>query len=149
MNETMDYAALSQYPGWIAAALVAIFLSGVLRGFSGFGASLFSVPVLSLMFAPSDVAPIMMGVQILSGLQTFSSDRHFIDWSCVTPMALASSVTAIIGVLALIKVDTDQGQACDEPDRISDRGYSCFRLALSSRPSCWNELGCRCYLRSS
>lgn len=60
------------------------------------------------MFAPSDVAPIMMGVQILSGLQTFSSDRHFIDWSCVTPMALASSVTAIIGVLALIKVDTDQ-----------------------------------------
>ena len=110
MNEAMNHVALSQHSGWIVAALAAIFLSGVLRGFSGFGTSLFSVPVLSLMFAPSDVVPIMMGAQILSGLQTFSSDRHFISWSCVTPLAIASSFTAIIGAVALVNVDTDQAR---------------------------------------
>lgn len=106
----MDYVTLSQHPGWIAVAVVAIFLSGILRGFSGFGASLFSVPALSLMFAPSDVAPIMMGVQILSGLQTFRSDRNFIDWSCVTPLAIASGITAVIGTGALVNVDPDQAR---------------------------------------
>lgn len=106
----MDHAALSQHPGWIVAALVAISLSGVLRGVSGFGTSLFSVPVLSLTFAPSDVAPIMMGAQILSGLQTVSSDKHFISWSCVTPLAIASSFTAIIGAVAPVNVDTNQAR---------------------------------------
>jgi len=106
----MDYTDLSQRPGWIVASLVAVFLSGILRGFSGFGAALFSVPVLSLMFAPSAVAPILMGVQLLSGLHTLRSDRPFIAWSCVIPLAIASSLTSIIGALALIAVDADQAR---------------------------------------
>lgn len=110
VSKVMDHATLSQHPGWIVASLCAIFLSGILRGFSGFGASLFSVSILSLIFAPSDVAPIMMGVQILSGLQTFFSDRHFIHWPCVTPLAIASVVTAMVGVVALVTVDTDQAR---------------------------------------
>lgn len=104
----MDYGALSHRPGLILAAAIAVFLSGVLRGFSGFGSSLFSVPILSLMFAPSAVAPVMMGVQLLTGLQTLRSDRHFILWSCVTPLAIASSLTVMGGAVALISFDADR-----------------------------------------
>ena len=101
------WGGLLQHPGWIAAAAAAVFASGVLRGFSGFGSSLFSVPILSLMFAPAAVAPVMMGVQFLTGLQTLRSDRRAIAWPSVVPLAAAGSLAAVGGAGFLVSISAD------------------------------------------
>lgn len=89
----------------LAFVALSVFTAGVMRGFSGFGAALFAVPALSMVFPPASVAPVVMGLQVLSGLQTMRGDLPHILWRCAIPLALASVATAMIGAHLLVSTD--------------------------------------------
>jgi uncharacterized membrane protein YfcA len=63
-----------------AAASVAVLVSGILRGFTGFGVALAGVPLLSLVLEPRLVVPSVMLMQIVSGLQNLIIDRQHVEW---------------------------------------------------------------------
>jgi hypothetical protein len=95
---------MSQAWTWIFIGL-AMFGSGVMRGFSGFGAALFAVPAMSMAFPPAFVAPVVMGLQVLAGAQTLRGDWAQILWRCGLPLAISSVAATFIG--ARLLVDTD------------------------------------------
>ncbi len=84
--------------------LISVLCSGVLRGFTGFGSALFAVPILSLFMAPLEAASVVMGFQVLSGLQTLSSDWEYIDTKSIIPLCLAGSLASILGSILLVNM---------------------------------------------
>ncbi|EGI76434.1 sulfite exporter TauE/SafE family protein [Hylemonella gracilis] len=89
---------------------LAIFAAGVMRGFSGFGAALFATPALSLVFPPAAIAPVMMGLQVFSGLQTLRTDWPHILWRRVGPLLACSVLVAPFGAWLLVGVPADAGR---------------------------------------
>lgn len=85
-------------------SLLAILLSGVLRGFTGFGSALFSVPVLSLMFSPAEAAPVVMGLQVLSGLQTLRRDSSYVDIKSALPLCITGAAFSVVGAALLVSL---------------------------------------------
>ncbi|HEY0296984.1 MAG TPA: sulfite exporter TauE/SafE family protein [Bordetella sp.] len=105
MDDIAPAASLTAHPWTLAFAGLAILASGTMRGFSGFGAALFGMPALSMVFAPALAAPIMTGLQILSSLQTVRHDRPHILWRQAIILSLVSSLAALAGARLLVAVD--------------------------------------------
>lgn len=91
----------------ILIEVATVFISGILRGFTGFGFSLFSVPILSILISPSIAIPTLMGLQVFSGLLTFRSDLPHIAWSSVIPVLASSLLTIGIGAVLLTYLPTN------------------------------------------
>lgn len=85
----------------IVIEVITVFISGILRGFTGFGFSLFSVPILSIIISPSIAIPTLMGLQVLSGLLTLRNDLPHIAWNSVIPLLASSLLTVGIGAALL------------------------------------------------
>ena len=88
---------------WPVAALMGLTVlgSGFLRGFTGFGFAVFSVPILSVFIPPTTAVPILMGLQVVSGLQTIRGDRQHIAWHSAGPLLAAALITTGLGAFLL------------------------------------------------
>lgn len=104
MTFALDFGTRLAAQPLLLPALLSVLVSGVLRGFTGFGSALFSVPVLSMMFAPAQAAPVVMGLQILSGFQTLRGDWTDIDAKSAAPLCLAGSLFSAVGAGLLVNL---------------------------------------------
>lgn len=88
-------------------AAAAMLLAGIVQGYSGFGAALLIMPLLSLLYTPVE-AVAMSGVACAFGVVHLSwVVRDRADWSELLPV-LAGSVVAIpVGAYFLISVDPE------------------------------------------
>jgi len=94
------------------AAWLSVLVSGILRGFTGFGSALFSVPILSLFLSPALAAPIVMGLQVLSGLESLRKDRPVIDMRSTVQLSLPSVVTSLAGIGLLVSLPESTLRLC-------------------------------------
>lgn len=107
MTLAVDFGIRLAAQPLLLPALASVLFSGVLRGFTGFGSALFSVPILSLMFSPAQAVPVVMGLQVLSGLQTLHTDWPQIDGKSALPLCLAGSAASVAGVGLLVNLSPD------------------------------------------
>ena len=69
---------------YVAVAELAIFFSGIVRGFSGFGLALIAVPLLSLLLPPAEVVPIIFVLSIIVAAQLLPQVWRDVEWRSLT-----------------------------------------------------------------
>ncbi|HVI27757.1 sulfite exporter TauE/SafE family protein [Hansschlegelia sp.] len=89
----------------LALAIAIALLSGVVRGFSGFGSALIFVPLISALYDPARATPVFCLID--AALMAPMALRAFrrCDWPEVAPMALTTAAFTPLGVYALVVVD--------------------------------------------
>ncbi len=98
----MDLAAAE-----IVAALIIVFGGAVIRGFTGFGASLIWVSGLSLLMDPAEAVPIIFCLEIAASAHLFRGARSHVDWASVRYLVLGAIAGLPVGVSVLSAVDAD------------------------------------------
>ena len=88
-----------------AAAVGIAALSGLVRGFSGFGSALIYMPLISAVYSPRLAAPTLLLIDTICALPFALRAMPHCNWREVTPVSIASAVVLPLGVLALVWVD--------------------------------------------
>jgi uncharacterized membrane protein YfcA len=89
---------------FVAAVIVAA-LSGLVRGFSGFGSALIYIPLVSAIYEPRVAAATLLLVDFVTALPFSVREFPRCDWREVTPVTIVAAVMAPVGSLALIFAD--------------------------------------------
>lgn len=105
-----DFPALSVFADAIAdrrfvAAVVVAALSGLVRGFSGFGSALIYIPLVSAIYEPRIAAATLLLVDFVTALPFSVREFPRCDWREVTPVTIVAALMAPVGSLALIFAD--------------------------------------------
>lgn len=85
----------------IVAAAAAVLAGAVVRGYTGFGASMFWVASLSLIYPPAGVVPTVLALEVLASLTLLPSVTHEVHWRSMRWMLAATVLTMPIGVALL------------------------------------------------
>ncbi|HEY4980826.1 MAG TPA: sulfite exporter TauE/SafE family protein [Pseudolabrys sp.] len=80
-------------------------LSGLVRGFSGFGSALIYMPLISAVYSPRLAAPTLLLIDTICSLPFALQVMPQCNWREVTPVSIAGAVALPFGVLALVLVD--------------------------------------------
>ncbi|MDA7945902.1 MAG: sulfite exporter TauE/SafE family protein [Hyphomicrobiaceae bacterium] len=110
MSEYLDPSAwreMGLLDSHMLLALAVVALGGVLRGFTGFGAALVIVPVLSVIFTPREGVPMHTVMELPGVLQLLPAAVRHADRPTVVPMILALFAGIPLGVLALVAVNPE------------------------------------------
>lgn len=91
----------------MALALAVVALGGILRGFTGFGAALVIVPVLSIIFTPREGVPMHTIMELPGVLQLLPAAVRHADRPTVVPMILSLLVAIPLGVYLLVSINPD------------------------------------------
>ena len=105
-----DFPALSVFADAIAdrrflAALVVAALSGLVRGFSGFGSALIYIPLVSAIYEPRIAAATLLLVDLVTALPFSVREFPRCNWREVAPVTIVAALLAPVGSLALIFAD--------------------------------------------
>jgi len=102
MTETIT--AVVADPRFALAAAVAL-ISGLVRGFSGFGSALIYVPLVSAIYEPRLGVITLLIVDFVSGAPFAIREAGRCNWRELLPVTLAAAATVPVGALALQYVD--------------------------------------------
>jgi len=91
----------------MALAAAAIFFAGALRAFVGFGFALAGVPLLALTVGPAAAVPMILALEIMSGLQMLPKVRKQADWRSIWLILPAAIVAAPFGIYLLDVLSAD------------------------------------------
>ncbi len=80
-------------------------LSGLVRGFSGFGSALIYMPLISAVYSPRLAAPTLLLIDTLCSLPFAIRAMPQCNWREVTPVSIAGALVLPLGVAALLYVD--------------------------------------------
>jgi len=96
---TQDIAGL---PAWNwAVNLIAILGAAFLRSFTGFGFAMVAVPVLGLVMPPQEVVPIILTLEIVTGMQLAPGAWGSADKTAVKTLVGGSLLLIPVGVYVL------------------------------------------------
>lgn len=84
------------------SAVVAV--AGVMRGFSGFGFAMFAVPLATVVAEPARVVPVVLALQLASGLWSLRTDWFEIDRGSVVRLVVAALPFVFLGTWLLQSV---------------------------------------------
>ena len=88
-----------------AAAVGIAALSGLVRGFSGFGSALIYMPLISAVYSPRLAAPTLLLIDTICSLPFALQAMPQCNWREVTPVSIAGALVLPLGVAALLYVD--------------------------------------------
>jgi uncharacterized membrane protein YfcA len=88
---------------YIYAAL-AIFGASVIRGYSGFGFAMICAILLSFIFPPSQITPIILCLDVVASSWLLYKVRQEVDWKGLKLIGLGALLTLPLGTLALVMV---------------------------------------------
>ena len=90
----------------LAAALIAA-LSGVIHGYTGFGAALFMVPLFTLLFGPVNAIILTVTIAAFGSMQLYPRAARNAQWPQLIPIILAITFSTPLGVYVLFSLDAD------------------------------------------
>lgn len=90
-----------------AFAAAAAILSGMVRGFSGFGAGLVMTPLLALVYGPVDAVVIMMMTVVVGGMQMVPAALPIATKRDLVPIGIACLFATPVGTYVLVTSDPD------------------------------------------
>lgn len=88
-----------------AAAIAVALISGLVRGFSGFGSALIYVPLMSAIYEPRIAAVTLLITDFAASAPFTVSQTWRCNWREVAPVSLAAILTIPLGVAALEYLD--------------------------------------------
>ena len=88
---------------WFAVGIST--LSGLVRGFSGFGSALIYIPLMASLFGPKVAAGTLVLVDFVSGLPFAIAARKTCEWKEVTPLAIMAAIGVPFGTFLLVFAD--------------------------------------------
>ena len=91
----------------LALALCVVFLGGLSRGFTGFGAALIIVPVLIIVYGPIPAVVLMSLIEFPGVLQLARTATREADWRALAPLCLAAAITVPLGAWSLAVLDAE------------------------------------------
>ncbi|MET0707530.1 MAG: sulfite exporter TauE/SafE family protein [Tardiphaga sp.] len=91
-------------PRLIALSIAAVFVSAILRGFTGFGFALAAVPLLGLFMPPTQAVPVAIGLQLLGSLMDFRNASKSCEWTSVRWLMAGAAIGSPLGALVLSHV---------------------------------------------
>jgi uncharacterized membrane protein YfcA len=86
-------------------ALGIAMVSGLVRGFSGFGSAFIYMPLISAVYGPRVAAPTLLLIDSICSLPFAIHAMPQCNWREVTPVSIASALALPFGVMALVLVD--------------------------------------------
>ncbi|HVG50728.1 MAG TPA: sulfite exporter TauE/SafE family protein [Xanthobacteraceae bacterium] len=98
------FAALAADPRFPFALGIAA-LSGIVRGFSGFGSAMIYVPLMAAIYSPREAATTLVLMDFVSALIPALQVRKQANWSDVVPILIASVVCVPLGTMILLAAD--------------------------------------------
>ncbi|HZD92083.1 MAG TPA: sulfite exporter TauE/SafE family protein [Pseudolabrys sp.] len=100
-------AALAQavsQPFFVGAVVIAL-VSGLVRGFAGFGSALIYIPLISAIYGPRIAAPTLLLIDTLCALPFAIQAAPHCNVREVTAVSIAGALALPLGVMALLWVD--------------------------------------------
>ena len=85
----------------------AVFLAGIVRGATGFGFSLIMIVLLTLFFAPAEVAPVILFWEVLASIGHLPFVYKQVDWKSLRWLALGVAIGTPFGVYCLVSIPVD------------------------------------------
>lgn len=104
MTEFPNIAAVAADPHFAAAVAIAA-LSGLVRGFSGFGSALIYMPLISMVYGPSIAAPTLVAIDSICALPFALQAAPQCTPREVAPVSIAAALVLPIGAMALVAID--------------------------------------------
>ncbi len=100
-------AALAQAAGepFFGAAVGIALISGLVRGFTGFGSALIYIPLISAIYGPRVAAPTLLLIDTLCALPFALHAAPNCNVREVTAVSIAGALALPVGVMALLWVD--------------------------------------------
>ena len=80
---------------------------GMLQGFTGFGATLVMVPLLTFVYGPAESVAVGIGLSALGSVLLLPEASRDADWPDVIPACFMAFVTVPVGVALLLAADPD------------------------------------------
>ncbi len=99
-------ALFAEMPSAGTLALIALagLFGGFVRGYSGFGFGLASIPLLALAVPPVVAIPAVLPVELAIGLATLPAERHHVVWPTWSWLVLGTLVGTPVGLTVLTLV---------------------------------------------
>lgn len=91
----------------LAGAAFATFLAGFIRAYAGFGFALAGVPLLARFMPPSQAVPLVLLLELFSGMQLVPGTWREVDWPALKWLLLAALVTTPVGIVLLAVIPED------------------------------------------
>lgn len=91
-------------PWPLSLVFIAVFaglIGGLIRGYSGFGFGMASVPIFMSGFIPAEVVPAVLFMEVLIGLFSIREVRAEIPFGSLKPLALGTLIGTPIGMAGL------------------------------------------------
>jgi uncharacterized protein len=88
---------------WVAIGIAA--LSGLVRGFSGFGSALIYVPLMAALFGPRVAAGTLVLIDFVAGTPFAIGARRDCDWRDLVPISIAAAIGVPFGTYVLLFAD--------------------------------------------
>jgi uncharacterized membrane protein YfcA len=88
----------------VAAAVVSA-LSGLVRGFSGFGSALIYIPLISAIYEPRIAAATFLLIDLVGSAPFSIREFARCNWREVTPIVIVAALMTPVGTLVLIVAD--------------------------------------------
>jgi uncharacterized membrane protein YfcA len=85
----------------VAVAAIAVLIGALVRGYAGFGASMFWVASLSLIYAPASVVPTVLALEVIASLALVPAVFRQVQWRSLGWMLGATVLTMPAGVAML------------------------------------------------
>ena len=91
--------------GEFAYAVAVTGAGGMLQGFTGFGATLVMVPLLTFVYGPAESVAVGIGLSALGSLLLLPEASRDTDWRDVIPACLMGFILVPVGVFLLLATD--------------------------------------------
>lgn len=89
----------------LAIAAMIAFLSGVVRGFSGFGQGMVYVPLIGALYGPRIAVTTILLIDMICSIPFLIPAIPHVRWREALPLATAAALFIPVGTLALLYVD--------------------------------------------
>jgi len=91
----------------IFLSAIAVVVAGCVRGFSGFGAGMVLVPILSLIYNPLVAVVTVVVLELIPTVQLLPGALKYCHWRSVIPMSLLACISIPVGAMLLIHIDAE------------------------------------------
>jgi hypothetical protein len=88
----------------LIVSAVAVFLAGIIRGYSGFGFAMVAVTSMSLVLPPARVVPAVLILEVLASIRLLPQVRNDIDWYSLRWLLFGSLIGIPLGVYLLATI---------------------------------------------
>ena len=85
----------------------AVFIAGIIRGYSGFGFAMVAVTSMSLVLTPAQVVPVVLGLEVLASIRLILQVWRKIDWHSLRWLLAGSFFAIPAGVYFLATVPAE------------------------------------------